>query len=248
MNRIGNVASLLLSFSISFGFPSHILIAQNAEKANQQKDVTADQGKELRDVFLGKETASTPSRRLVGRLGVLLETGEFFSQVRADYSFRSGDRFRFEVTSNRNGWLYVLHAAPGAKLKQLWPRDRDDNAIKSGQTYEIPQKPGVFIFDEEVGQEYFYVAIRPNQIAPDLDMPQPADKPPSQDGRVAGTPAKKEGADITNFVVRDPFGETSRGVVFDPGKEDSDPFLYFSVGTKGKGNSATIEFRLRHVE
>ncbi len=222
VNRIAQVASFLLCISI--GIPSRILIAQNADGTNQQKDVPIHQSKELRDIFLGKETASTPAHQMVGRLGILLATRENLKQVRPDYSFQSGDRFRLEVTANRDGWLYVLHAAPGGALKLLWPRSRDDNSIKSGQTYEIPLKPGVFIFDKDVGQEYFYIAIRPNQRA------------------------KKASTNITNFVIRDPFGETGRGVVFDPGDEDGDPYLYFSAVAEDNRQSAMIEFRLRHVE
>ncbi len=246
MNRIAQVASFLLCISI--GIPSRILIAQNADGTNQQKDVPIHQSKELRDIFLGKETASTPAHQMVGRLGILLATRENLKQVRPDYSFQSGDRFRLEVTANRDGWLYVLHAAPGGALKLLWPRSRDDNSIKSGQTYEIPLKPGVFIFDKDVGQEYFYIAIRPNQTAPNLDEILPAEKTANPNKRVETTRAKKASTNITNFVIRDPFGETGRGVVFDPGDEDGDPYLYFSAVAEDNRQSAMIEFRLRHVE
>jgi hypothetical protein len=249
MNRVGRVVSFLLSFSVSVGISSRILIAQDVDRANQKTIITDDNGKELRDVFLAKETGSSPSQRMVGRLGILLATtGESFKQVRPDYSFRSGDHFRFEVTANQNGWLYVLHATPGGKLKQLWPRTQDDNAIKSGITYEIPPRPGIFIFDAQVGQEYFYIAIRSNQTPPKLDVLMPTGRAASQSKRVATAPTKTGGADITNFVIRDPFGETGRGVVFDPGKEDSDPYLYFSAVAKDNLSSAMIEFRLSHVE
>jgi hypothetical protein len=249
MNRIGRMVSVLLSFSISMGISSRILSAQDVDRANQQTNVTDDEGKELRNVFLGKETGSSSPLRMVGRLGILLAADENFKQVKPDYSFRSGDHFRFEVTANRDGWLYVLHATPGGKLKQLWPRTQDDNAIKSGLTYEIPPKPGIFIFDKDVGQEYFYISIRSNQSPPKLDvLLPPASKPVSPNKRVVATPTKKGSADITNFVIRDPFGETGRGVVFDPGEEDSDLYLYFSAVAKDNLNSAMIEFRLSHVE
>jgi Domain of unknown function (DUF4384) len=247
MNHMARVARSLLIFSIGMGIPCRILAAQDVNRANEQKDVTTDQGKELRDVFVGKETASAPSHRTIGRLGILLATGENLKQVRPDYSFRSGDHFYLEVTANRDGWLYVLHAAPGGSLKQLWPRRQDDNTIKSGQTYQVPPKPGVFIFDKDVGQEYFYVAIRPNQTPPKLDA-LPAQKPLKANSGVEKAPSKKGTSSITNFVVRDPFGEAGRGVVFDPGEEDGDPYLYFSAVAEDNLNSAMIEFRLSHAQ
>jgi hypothetical protein len=58
------------------------------------------------------------------------------------------------------------------------------------------------------------------------------------------TPAGK----VINFLVRDPFGETTRGVVFDPGKEDVDPYFYFSAAPQDAAKSAKVKFQLHHVD
>ncbi len=213
----------------------------------QQTD--AAQGKELRDVFLGTETNSHSSDRAVGRLAILLKDGDSYKQVRPDYPFRSGDRFRFAVATSRDGWLYLLHAGPDGVLKQLWPRAQDDNAIKSSMTYEIPPQPGIFIFDKSVGEEYFYIAIRSTPTPPNLSAAAPKKEKSEVKNRTPPTSApKKESTEIVNFVIRDPFGETDRGIVFDPGEEGSNPYLYFSTVAADKLKSAVIEFRLRHVE
>lgn len=245
MNRVVSYSrrSLLVMIVCSLA-----ILAQDAQKPLQPANSSEDQGKNIRDVFLGGEGEQPASNRTVGRLGILLITENNSKQVKPGYSFHSGDKFRFEVTSNRDGWLYILHAAPGGKLKQLWPRTQDDNAIKAGQTYEIPSSPGVFVFDESAGQEYFYVAIRASRTAPNLDVQVPASRSMSQT-KATTTHQEREGdADIKNFVIRDPFGETGRGVVFDPGTAAKEPYLYFSAVAKDNLNSAMIEFQLKHVE
>jgi len=49
-------------------------------------------------------------------------------------------------------------------------------------------------------------------------------------------------------LVRDPFGEKTRGVVFDPGKDDIDPYLYFSAAPQDASKSAKVKFQLHHID
>jgi len=248
MNHTNGVVAYFYGSLLVVILCSQAILAQDAQKPLQQANSSEDQGKNIRDVFLGSESGQSASNRTVGRLGILLIAENNSKPVKPDYSFHSGDKFRFEVTSNCDGWLYILHAAPGGKLKQLWPRTQDDNAIKAGQTYVIPSSPGLFVFDKSVGQEYFYVAIRASRTAPNLNEQVPASRSTSQT-KQATTHQEKEGdADIINFVIRDPFGETGRGVVFDPGTADKEPYLYFSALAKDNLSGAMIEFQLKHVE
>lgn len=248
MCHINGVVAHLFRSVLVVMFCFLTILAQDEQKSLQQSSAPEEPGNNIRDVFLSSEAGRAATNRTVGRLGILLKTKDGAERVRPDYPFHTGDKFRLEVTANRNGWLYVLHAAPGGKLKQLWPRSQDDNTIKAGQTYEIPPSPGVFVFDENVGQEYFYVAIRQKRVAPNLEVQVPAGRSMNQTKRTQTSHEKEGNADITNFVIRDPFGETGRGVVFDPGAVDSDPYLYFSAVAKDQLNSAMIEFQLKHVE
>jgi hypothetical protein len=143
-----------------------------------------------------------------------------------------------------------MHAGPDGVMKQLWPRKQDDNAIKAHTTYEVPPQPGVFIFDKSIGRECFYVAIRSTPAPPDLSPLPPLKKTPApaKTKAPAAMVSKKDNTEINNFDVRDPFGETDRGIVFDPGGEDNTPYLYFSTVAEDKLKSAAIEFTLNHVE
>jgi hypothetical protein len=223
--------------------------AQDSERsAPEQKSGGANESVGLRDVFLGKESAPAQFHRVIGRLGILLKTDEGVNRVRHDYLFRNGDRFRFEITANQGGWLYVLHTSPGGKVEQLWPRKQDSNEIRTEQTYEIPPRPGIFIFDKEVGDELFYVAIRSEQTPPTLGRPTPRAKPTDSKEKTAISDSRTPTTRITNFRIRDPFGGTPRGIIFDPGQDDTDPYLYFSAVPRDTTQSAMIEFQLRHVE
>ena len=117
----------------------------------------------------------------VGRLMVQLIQQGTPRRVGIGRVFSSGDTFRFEVSSNRSGWLYVLHRSPGGQPQLLWPRpdnDRPDayldaNEVEAYQSYLIPPPPGVFEFDAEVGKEQFYVVIRSQPRTPELSAVWP---------------------------------------------------------------------------
>src|SRR5215469_11223305 len=120
----------------------------------------ADQDRGLRGVFLGTEIDPARPNRVVGRLAILVKTDEGMKRMRHDYSFHSGDRFRFDITSDRDGWLYVMHAGPGGSLQQLWPTKPSGEKMSAKQSYEVPRSPGIFVFDKDTGDEFFYVLIR----------------------------------------------------------------------------------------
>ena len=247
MKRDGRDA---LSFGcfIVFAINCALSVALATGHVAPQDRSAAGEGVGLRDVFQGKEIGPAQSHRLIGRLGILLETDQGFKHVRHDYLFRSGDRFRFEVTSSQVGWLYLLHTSPGGKVQQLWPGKKGVNEIRSGQTYEVPPSPGVFIFDKETGDEFFYVAIRADQTPPVLGEPAPRTKLSTSEKKAEIADSKAPINRITNFRIRDPFGGTDRGVVFDPGLDDTDTYLYFSAVPQDSTTSAMIEFQLHHVK
>jgi len=225
------------------------LCAQESERSARQKEaINSDQESGLRGVFLGKDTEPAQSRRIVGRLAILLKAEDGIRRVRPDYSFHSGDRFRFEITASQDGWLYVMHATPGGNWLQLWPTKPDIIKVRAEQSYEVPPGPGIFIFDKETGTEFFYVVVRPDATPPTLvssASPAKQTEIPAQ----SQIPASKTPAGKTiNFLVRDPFGETTRGVVFDPGKDDVDPYLYFSAAPQDASKSAKVKFQLHHVD
>lgn len=238
----------LVGLGLILGACSAFVCAQESERTSQQAASNTDRGSGLRGVFLGKDTDPAQSRRVVGKLAILLKTDDGTRRVRSDYAFHSGDRFRFEIIANQDGWLYVMHAAPGGNWQQLWPTKRDVVRIRAEQSFEIPPSPGIFVFDKDTGNEFFYVVIRSDSKPPTLaasTSPARQTETPAK----TSTPATAASAGkVINFLVRDPFGETTRGVTFDPGKEDADPYLYFSAAPEDPSKSAKISFQLHHID
>lgn len=215
----------------------------------------------LRDVFYSDE--STEVSPLVARVSIMLIDSSGSREVRVDHQFRSGDRFRFLVSSNHAGWLYILHRSPTGKVKQLWPRQDSktgsvtNQKIEVGQSYLIPPSPGKFFFGGEAGQEEFIVAVQSQKTPPDLELLEAV--APEQlsstgtsvlgqtsDSATFAPPRKKA---IGNIVIREPHsGELTRTTFFDPGTEDSDPRLYFSTATGDGATAAIVKFKLRHAK
>jgi len=216
----------------------------------------------LRGVFLGEEKSKRRDE-VVGRVSILLLKDGRSRHVGIDHIFRSGDRFRFEIASSRDGWLTILHRSPGGELQVLWPQPQTNgeitasNHVRAKVPYVVPPSPGLFIFDNEVGKESFYVAVEAELrvhtvqgILAGHQGPEPFKSPGSGTSQHPRKKAASTEQRIVNFKVRggDADGLASRGVVFDPGPEDFDPNVYFSASTDDDGTIAVLEFQLRHQE
>ncbi len=223
-----------------------------AAHADENRTVT------LRDAFYGTVEEQVPM--LVGKVGIALVEPTGVRQVSLDHVFSSGDKFRFLISSNTAGYLYILHRSKDDDVTQLWPRPNtaDTFNIRSNQTYTVPTGPGVLIFDENIGNEQFYIAVRSEPKVPQLsgldskDLPQSDDRESNKVAKpdvLIDTPEETQPLTSTvEWVIRgDPFGEgSSRGVVFDPGPVDSDLYRYFSA-VPGDGDSkAMIQVMLSH--
>ena len=239
------------------------LFFQALAASPERVDSGTGESTSLRDLYRGN--ASDEASVMVGSLSIMLIDGSGSKEVRVDHPFRAGNRFRFVVSSNNDGWLYILHRSPDGKAQQLWPQQSAQaglskhSQIKAGQSYLIPPSPGAFRFDEEVGQEEFIVAIRSQKKAPDLSLLTAAAPPPTPEvhtqsvaepqnpGETNPRPRKKT---TGNIAIRgDPFGGgATRGILFAPGTDDPDPRLYFSTALSGSATSAMVKFKLRHRE
>ncbi len=202
--------------------------------------------RDLREDFSGRQDISKDART-VGRLGLLLVgSNDRAMLVPVDYKFRTGDIFRFEVTASRPGWLYVLHESPKGKVQQLWPRGKELHELQAGQPYVIPPSPARFVFNNEIGQELFYVAIRPDPTPPLLgDELEPLLRQPTATESDSARP-RLPTAKITNSMIRDPFRDSGRAVLFDPGTDDADRYLYFSTVPGAGVAHPKVQFKLQH--
>ena len=122
----------------------------------------------LRDVFFS--TVESSESQLVGKVGLMRVAPMATQQVAMDHVFRSGEKFRFLISANHSGYLYILHHSLRGEVTQLWPRPEmtDGFRIDAGRTYTIPKNPGVLEFDDSIGSEQFYIAVRSAPKVPDL--------------------------------------------------------------------------------
>ena len=235
-------------------------------RAQAPEEAEASSGEWLRGVFL-EQGAPDDADRVVGRLAIRLLEDDDSVRVPPSRPFRSGERFRFEVTSNHDGWVWIFHRSPDStKSELLWPpasyrsmasTDEDmPNYIRKHQTVLLPPSPGKFRFDAQTGEEYFYVEIASEDSQGENDDPpvsrdQNPDPPatnPSSRSQSGDTAASRK-LKIVNFRVRgDPSERAKRGVVFDPGAESEAPYLYFTASNSDDKSVATVEFQLRHAE
>lgn len=207
----------------------------------------------LRGVYYGTSKQDSVQNK-VAKLAIELLEGAKQTTVRIDHPFHTGDKFRFKISSNRDGWLYILHRSANEDLRLLWPRQAKDNEdeyldlnqIKAGQTYSVPPGPGLFIFDDEGGSEYFYAVV-----AEERKTPQFTAKSTARSDAIASADNSGQSKRIVNFGVRSNTMTTStplRGVLYDPGKEDADPFLYFASPAEDDSRQISVEFQLKHQE
>jgi Domain of unknown function (DUF4384) len=238
-----------------------------SKKAPGQRSIGLKSASDLRGDYYSSEEEGSGAP--VGRLSILLLSEEEGSrQVSLHHRFHTGDGFKFVVSSNREGWLYILHRSPGGEPQLLWPLQEEErylnlNQVRTGRKLTVPPSPGKFIFDDEVGNEYFYVVIRPERLPPmlsamdalpDSDVEPFAEKPLGSDSeegtfidpkKIQATLSPEPKQRIVQFSIRGS-NRPIRGVIFDPGPQDTDPHTYFSTPPEDDFLSNVFEFQLHH--
>jgi len=136
--------------------------------------VTAQAGNDS-GAFLSGSQTSQYSR--VGRLAVQLVRNGVTKEVPFDWVFHTNDEFRFKITTNRDGWLYILHRSPGGNPQLLYP-STDPNTgqvignsrVEKNKNYLVPQPTeGSFVFETDTGAETFFLVIKDRPEPPALN-------------------------------------------------------------------------------
>ena len=83
--------------------------------------------------------------------------GEIY--VRNGSTVRSGQRFKIRITPNSDCYLYVLLYDSQGKVNVVFPHHkiRMSNRARGGVTYRIPEETNWYWFDENPGDETFYL-------------------------------------------------------------------------------------------
>lgn len=77
--------------------------------------------------------------------------------------FDQGDRLRFRVTTNFDGYLYVVNYGTSGNYSVLFPSTDagSDNKIANGQAHQIPSGSAIFRIAGPAGQEIVYWMVSP---------------------------------------------------------------------------------------
>jgi hypothetical protein len=203
----------------------------------------------LQDRFRESTAGATKATAVIGRVALVLVKPGSAEYVRADTSLRPEEKFRIAVSSNIGGWLYMFQRSQDGGFLQLWPRPAGAGEATVGQkiearrTYLIPDA-GVFVFHPEEASERLFVDINTQPALPNLEKQskeQPVSNNPVASSRAAGA----AGARITNYLIKDPFGGPARGLTFDPGPVDAEPYIYFSSAPGVPPTHAMVEIQLK---
>lgn len=87
-------------------------------------------------------------------------------RVTADRVFRSGDRIKLFVTTNREGYLYLLNIGSSGRSRLIFPHSRmqaGQNFVQANMPYEVPQG-GAFQFDANPGEETVLLMLSPQPM------------------------------------------------------------------------------------
>ncbi len=87
-------------------------------------------------------------------------------RVTTDYVFRSGDRIRLIITSNRNGYLSLLNIGSSGRSRYLFPSAQTQpnaNFIQANAPIVIPPR-GAIRFDDTPGEELLLLMLSPQPM------------------------------------------------------------------------------------
>jgi hypothetical protein len=108
----------------------------------------------------------------------LVRNGQM-TRVTNKHQFASGDRIRFHIRSNIDGYAYILLSS-GSRGEQSVlfgdPKSGDDNHVERGREYELPSD-GYLKFDDNPGQEKLTLLLSRSQMDAQAFLNKPTEQP-----------------------------------------------------------------------
>ncbi len=95
------------------------------------------------------------------RYTILQEMRGQSEEVAPDTVFHSGDRIRFRVESNGDGYLYIVQQGTSGTWSVLFPSpeiENGDNRVYKGRKYSVPSEE-TFAFEGDPGTEKLFVVL-----------------------------------------------------------------------------------------
>jgi hypothetical protein len=98
-----------------------------------------------------------------------------FSEADADEVFHTGDRIRFQIQVNDNGYLYIVSRGASGMWDVLFPAPQmndGSNRVVRSQRYEIPGELSVsFLFTPPSGREAFFIVLSRQPVDALISVP-----------------------------------------------------------------------------
>lgn len=82
-------------------------------------------------------------------------------RVSNDKTFQSDEKIRVHISTNSDGYLYILHAGSTGLLKTIPISDAGNGEVKIGVDYVVPSKEGWLRFDANPGEEKLKLLFAP---------------------------------------------------------------------------------------
>jgi hypothetical protein len=140
-----------------------------------------------RDLFLhyerGNPTAGQPGAKLMVELNRAGET----RMVSPETKFQSGDRIRFHLSLNFDGYLAVLNSGTSGKLNCLYPYSGAPNPVHASSELMVPGHEAWFVFDQTPGTEEVTFLLSKKPIEELQELPGAAGDSGMQTTTNAGT-------------------------------------------------------------
>jgi len=151
--------------------------------------------------------------QLVGNLSILLINNGIARQISSSYKFKSGNQFKFKISANKEGYVYIFHESKSAGGKMLWPDDDSvemgNNHIKAGKQILFPPGNDSFVFDKSSENEWFYIAISQQKKVPTWDVLK---NEAIMANEIILNPGRKEGESVLSKALE-------RNIRYKPGNE-----------------------------
>jgi hypothetical protein len=87
-------------------------------------------------------------------------------RVTADRVFRSGERIKLFITTNRDGYLSLLNIGSSGRSRLLYPHAQtqpNENVVQANAQFEVPQG-GAIRFDDTPGEETLLLMLSPQPM------------------------------------------------------------------------------------
>ena len=189
-------------------------------------------------------------------------------RVTADRVFRSGERIKLFITTNRDGYLSLLNIGSSGRSRLLYPHAQmqpNENFVQANAQFEVPQG-GAIRFDDTPGEETLLLMLSPQPMR-DL-MPGGGGgaqvyqaPPPSTPGYAAPAAPAAPGSYIppppisagytpeqTNQVMTMASAKGAKDLVMETDNASAQPASYVVAPMSSLGDSGmiTLQIKLKH--